>query len=246
MAAAGHDPDGIGPDDGLLAAVGAYVELHIEQGRALADLGAAIAVGEQIWPHGRWRLDFTGRPDHAGTATLADRRDPMLPFAAAVLAARQAAASHGARATIGKVTAEPGAVNAVSARVCAWLDARGPDEPTLQAVVGEVLAAAREAAASHGVELAAEPESVTPAVVFDQGLRERLASSLAERDIPAPLLPTGAGHDAGVLAARVPAAMLFVRNPTGVSHSPAEHAEPADCAAGVRALATVLEDLACR
>jgi N-carbamoyl-L-amino-acid hydrolase len=96
------------------------------------------------------------------------------------------------------------------------------------------------------VELAAEPESVTPAVVFDQGLRERLASSLAERDIPAPLLPTGAGHDAGVLAARVPAAMLFVRNPTGVSHSPAEHAEPADCAAGVRALATVLEDLACR
>jgi N-carbamoyl-L-amino-acid hydrolase len=246
MAAAGHDPDGIGPDDGLLAAVGAYVELHIEQGRALADLGAAIAVGEQIWPHGRWRLDFTGRPDHAGTATLADRRDPMLPFAAAVLAARQAAASHGARATIGKVTAEPGAVNAVSARVCAWLDARGPDEPTLQAVVGEVLAAAREAAAGHGVELAAEPESVTPAVVFDQGLRERLASSLAERDIAAPLLPTGAGHDAGVLAARVPAAMLFVRNPTGVSHSPAEHAEPADCAAGVRALATVLEDLACR
>jgi N-carbamoyl-L-amino-acid hydrolase len=209
-------------------------------------LDAVIAIGEQIWPHGRWRLDFTGRPDHAGTATLADRHDPMLPFAAAVLAARQAAASHGARATIGKVTAEPGAVNAVSARVSAWLDARGPDERTLQAVVGEVLAAAREAAAGHGVELAAEPESVTPAVVFDQGLRERLASSLAERDIPAPLLPTGAGHDAGVLAARVPAAMLFVRNPTGVSHSPAEHAEPADCAAGVRALATVLEDLACR
>ena len=244
MAAAGHDPAGIGPDDGLLAAIGAYVELHIEQGRALADLDAVIAIGEQIWPHGRWRLDFTGRPDHAGTATLADRHDPMLPFAAAVLAARQAAASHGARATIGKVTAEPGAVNAVSARVCAWLDARAPDERTLQAVVGEVLAAAGEAAAVHRVDLAAGPESVTPAVVFDQGLRDRLAS-LAGRDIPAPLLPTGAGHDAGVLAARVPAAMLFVRNPTGVSHSPAEHAEPADCAAGVRALAVVLEDLAC-
>ena len=246
MAAAGHDPDGIGPDDGLLAAVGAYVELHVEQGRALADLGAAIAIGEQIWPHGRWRLDFTGRPDHAGTATLADRHDPMLPFAAAVLAARQAAASHGARATVGKVTAEPGAVNAVSARVSGWLDARAPDERTLETVVGEVLAAAREAAAGHGVELAAGPESVTPAVVFDQGLRERLASSLAEQGIEAPVLPTGAGHDAGVLAARVPTAMLFVRNPTGVSHSPAEHAEPADCAAGVRALATVLEDLACR
>jgi len=246
MAAAGHDPDGIGPDDGLLAAVGAYVELHIEQGRALADLGAAIAIGEQIWPHGRWRLDFTGRPDHAGTATLADRRDPMLPFAAAVLAARQAAATHGARATVGRVIAEPGAINAVSARVTGWLDARGPDEQVLQAVVDEVLAAAREAAAGHGVELAVETESATPAVWFDPTLRETLASSLAARGIRAPVLPTGAGHDAGVLAARVPSGMLFVRNPTGVSHSPAEHADPADCAAGVQALAAVLEDLACR
>src|SRR5262249_14425176 len=98
----------------------------------------------------------------------------------------------------------------------------------------------------HGVELAAEPESVTPAVGFDPGLRETLASSLAAQEIRAPVLPTGAGHDAGVLAARLPTAMLFVRNPTGVSHSPAEHAEAADCAPGVRALATVLEDLACR
>jgi len=246
MAVAGHDPEAIGPDDDLLATVCAYVELHIEQGRALADLDAAIAIGEQIWPHGRWRLGFTGRPDHAVTATLADRRDPMLPFAAAVLAARQAAAAHGARATVGKVTAEPGAVNAVSARVTGWLDARGPDEATLQAVVADVLAAAGEAAAGHGVEMAAEPESVTPAVRFDPALRETLAASLAGRGIRAPVLPTGAGHDAGVLAARVPSAMLFVRNPTGVSHSPAEHAEPADCAAGVQALVAVLEDLACQ
>jgi N-carbamoyl-L-amino-acid hydrolase len=130
--------------------------------------------------------------------------------------------------------------------VSAWLDARAADERILQTVVGEVLAAAREAAAGQGVELAAESESVTPAVVFDQGLRDMLTSALAKQGIQAPLLPTGAGHDAGVLSARVPAAMLFVRNPTGVSHSPAEHAEPADCAAGVRALVTVLEDLVCR
>ena len=64
------------------------------------------------------------------------------------------------------------------------------------------------------------------------------------RGIAAPVLPTGAGHDAGILAARLPTAMLFVRNPTGVSHSPAEHAEPADCAAGVAALAAVLRELA--
>jgi N-carbamoyl-L-amino-acid hydrolase len=83
-------------------------------------------------------------------------------------------------------------------------------------------------------------------VEFDAPLRDRLAGALAARGISAPVLGTGAGHDAGVLAARVPAAMLFVRNPTGVSHSPAEYAEPADCLAGVEALAAVLEDLACQ
>jgi N-carbamoyl-L-amino-acid hydrolase len=71
-------------------------------------------------------------------------------------------------------------------------------------------------------------------------------AALAGRGVTAPVLPTGAGHDAGVLAAERPAAMLFVRNRTGVSHSPAEHAEPEDCEAGVAALAAVLEDLACR
>jgi len=246
MAAAGHDPARLGPDNRLLASLGAYVELHVEQGRALAEAGAPIGIGERIWPHGRWRLDFTGRPDHAGTAVLADRCDPMLPFAATVLAARQAAAAHGALATVGRVTAEPGAVNAVSARVTAWLDARGPDDQALQAVVDEVLAAAGTAAAVHGVRLAAGPESVTEAVEFDPGLRSTVAAALAARQIAAVPLPTGAGHDAGVLAARVPAAMLFVRNPTGVSHAPSEHAEPADCETGVRALATVLAELACQ
>jgi N-carbamoyl-L-amino-acid hydrolase len=87
-------------------------------------------------------------------------------------------------------------------------------------------------------------ESYTPAVGFDAGLRDRISDVLDAAGVKAPVLPTGAGHDAGVLAARVPAAMLFVRNPTGVSHSPAEHADLADCEAGVRALALVLEELA--
>ncbi len=106
--AAGLDPERIGPDDDLLGGIAAYVELHIEQGSALAGLGAAVGIAEGIWPHGRWRLEFTGRADHAGTTRLPDRRDPMLPFAATVLAARRAAAEHGALATIGKVIAEPG------------------------------------------------------------------------------------------------------------------------------------------
>ncbi len=109
MAAAGLDPDAIGPEPDRLAGIAAYVELHIEQGSALAGLGAVVGLAEGIWPHGRWRLEFTGRADHAGTTRIADRRDPMLAFAAAVLAARQAATAHGALATIGKVIAEPGA-----------------------------------------------------------------------------------------------------------------------------------------
>jgi N-carbamoyl-L-amino-acid hydrolase len=202
-------------------------------------------VAEGIWPHGRWRLAFTGRADHAGTTRLTDRHDPMLAGAVAILAAREAAARHGALATVGKVAAEPGAVNAISSAVTAWLDARAPDEPRLRAVVDDVLAQARAAAAAHGVDLAASEESVTPAVDFDAALRDRMVATLAAAGIRAPVLATGAGHDAGVLAAQVPAGMLFVRNPTGVSHSPAEHAEPGDCATGVTALAAVLEDLAC-
>jgi beta-ureidopropionase / N-carbamoyl-L-amino-acid hydrolase len=246
MTAAGHDPAALGPDPGLLAGVGAYVELHIEQGRALADLDAAIGVAERIWPHGRWRLTFTGRADHAGTTRLSDRRDPMLAAAATVLAARGAAARHGALATVGKLTVDPGAVNAISSSVTAWLDARAPDEARLHAVTGDVLTQARTAAVAHGVALDHAQESVTQAVEFDAALRDRMVAALAAAGIRAPVLPTGAGHDAGVLAAWVPTGMLFVRNPTGVSHSPAEHAEPGDCAAGVTALAAVLEDLACR
>jgi N-carbamoyl-L-amino-acid hydrolase len=244
MRAAGRDPALIGADDDLLARLGCYVELHIEQGSALDGLGAAVGVAEGIWPHGRWRFDFTGRADHAGTTRLADRRDPMLPFAESVRAARIVAASTGALATFGKVVAEPGAANAISSAVHAWLDARAPDEQMLASVVAEIETAAAGAAAENGVGLDVRQESVTPLVAFDPALRDQLVGVLAAAGIQAPVLPTGAGHDAGVLAARLPTAMLFVRNPTGVSHSPAEFAEEADCEEGVTALAAVLADLA--
>jgi beta-ureidopropionase / N-carbamoyl-L-amino-acid hydrolase len=244
MAPAGLDPALIGPDAGLLDGIGAFVELHVEQGRALAPMGSAIGIAEGIWPHGRWRLDFAGRADHAGTARLPDRKDPMLAYAGTVLAARHAAAENGALATIGKVIAEPGGSNAVCSAVRAWLDARAPDEPTLAKTVTTVRSAAERCSAEQGVTLSVREESYTPVVRFHEGLRDRIAGVLAAAGMPAPVLRTGAGHDAGVLAARLPTAMLFVRNPTGVSHSPAEHADLADCEAGVRALAAVIADLA--
>jgi N-carbamoyl-L-amino-acid hydrolase len=239
MADVGLDPGGIGPDDDLLASVAAFIELHIEQGRVLAPLGAPLALAESIWPHGRWRFTFGGQADHAGTARFADRIDPMLPFASTVLAARELAAANGALATFGKLAVEPGGVNGVPSKVRAWLDARGPDEAVVARVVSELGEAAGRFCAPHGVTLQVRQESSTPEVRFDQTLRARIAEVLG--DIP--VLPTGAGHDAGVLAARIPTAMLFVRNPTGVSHSPQEHASLEDCKAAVTALAAVLDQL---
>ncbi len=231
MTAAGTDPAALGRDDEALRRIGTFLELHVEQGRALVDDGAAVGVASAIWPHGRWRLDLRGRADHAGTTRLADREDPMPALAAAILEARAAAGRAGALATVGKVRVEPNGVNAIPSAVTAWLDARGPVEDDVRAVVADV----GRAAGTVPVE-----ESWTPTTSFDADLRDRLAGLLA-----APVLPTGAGHDAGILAAAgIPSAMLFVRNPTGVSHSPAEHAEPADCAAGVAALARAIEALA--
>lgn len=243
LAGAGVDPSGIGADPGRLGSLAAFVELHVEQGRGLARLGAPVGVASAIWPHGRWRMILTGEANHAGTTLLGDRRDPMLAFAGLVSAARAAAAAEGALATVGKVSASPGAANAVAAVVEAWLDARAASEEALSRVVGAVRAAAELAADAEGVALAVREESRTPETRFDAALAGRVAAAVEGVVGVAPLLPTGAGHDAGILAAALPTAMLFVRNPTGASHSAAEHAEREDCATGVEALAAVLQDL---
>ncbi|WP_228011123.1 allantoate amidohydrolase [Nonomuraea phyllanthi] len=248
VAEQGREPHALGRDDETLTMIGTFVELHVEQGRALVHEGRPVGVGQAIWPHGRWRFDFRGRADHAGTTRLADRDDPMVPFARMVLAARTAAAERGVVATVGKVRVSPGNANAIPGLVSAWLDARGADEAAVRDLVAELARAEGDVVAGGpgaGGRVEVREESWTPVVDFDVPLRERLAR-VAGGDTPAPILPTGAGHDAGILAtAGVPSAMLFVRNPTGVSHSPHEHAEQADCEAGVVALADVLEDL-CR
>ncbi|WP_408022812.1 allantoate amidohydrolase [Streptacidiphilus fuscans] len=243
MAAAGQDPAAIGRDEARLARVGAYVELHVEQGRHLAETPHAVGVASAIWPHGRWRFDFHGEANHAGTTRLEDRRDPMLTYANTVLAARKKARLAGALATFGKVSVEPNGTNAIASLVRGWLDSRAADEATLTALVEEIGAAARERAERDGVRAEVVRESYTPVVDFDAPLRDQLVSVLGA---DTPVLPTGAGHDAGILSAAIPTAMLFVRNPTGVSHSPAETADEADCLAGVAALAKVLEAMSCR
>jgi N-carbamoyl-L-amino-acid hydrolase len=163
----------------------------------------------------------------------------MLPYAATVLAARTQASGAKARATFGRLEVAPNATNAVPSRITAWLDARAASTPGLEAMLAAVAADAVAHAEQHGTTVTVTPESVSPEVAFDTELTRRISHG---HDWP--VIPTGAGHDAGVLAtAGIPAAMLFVRNPTGVSHSPDEHAEMADCVAGAEALADTLERL---
>lgn len=243
MEAAGYDPDAIGADPERLGRIGAFVELHVEQGRALDLSGDRVGIASAIWPHGRWRFDFRGEANHAGTTRLVDRRDPMLTYAATVLAARTEAALAGAVATFGKISVEPNGVNAIPSLVRGWLDSRAADQATLDTVVTAIEKAARERADQDGIDLGIVRESFTPVVEFEHALRDELNRILGGS---VPVLGTGAGHDAGILSAAVPTAMLFVRNPTGVSHSPREFAAEDDCVAGVLALVDVLEGLACR
>ncbi|KID30874.1 N-carbamoyl-L-amino-acid hydrolase [Prauserella rugosa] len=237
--AGGLDPSRLGADPDRLGRIGRFVELHVEQGRGLIDLGSAVAVGSTVVAHGRWRLTFTGQGNHAGATPMDDRRDPMLPAAETVTSVRRIARAHaGTRATVGRLTPTPGGTNVIASAVDVWLDVRGP---AARSMVADVEAAARAAAEEEGCGLAVREESWTGEVVFDSALRDEV-SALAGG---VPALPTGAGHDAAVLAAHVPAAMLYVRNPTGVSHAPEEFAEDSDVDAGAEALATVLEGL-CR
>ncbi|MGA8047083.1 MAG: allantoate amidohydrolase [Dermatophilaceae bacterium] len=234
MSVAGHDPAHLGRDDEVLARIGDFVELHVEQGRHLVDIGAAVGVGSDIWPHGRWRIDLPGEANHAGTTALEDRLDAMLGVAAVTIAARRSAQEHGCVSTVGKVQLTPNGVNAIPSHAAAWLDVRSADAGAVRTTVAEVTEVAEE----FGGRV--REESWTPTTPFHPALVERLAARLGG----VPVLGTGAGHDAGILATHgIPAAMLFVRNPTGVSHSPEEFAEAADCLLGVRALADVLEDL---
>jgi len=241
VAEAGLDPTRLGRDDDALSSIGRFVELHVEQGRGLVDLGAPVGVASSILAHGRWRFRFAGEGNHAGATLLGDRRDPMVPAAEAVLAARIAASEvDDARATVGRLVPNPGGTNVIASTVDVWLDARAGDDARTRGVVDRITAMATDAATREGCELTVTEESYGDTVHFDARLRDELAGALGG----VPALPTGAGHDAGILAAHVPTAMLFVRNPTGVSHAPAEFAEAADCEAGVAALATVLGHLA--
>ncbi|MGO1545589.1 MAG: allantoate amidohydrolase [Gulosibacter sp.] len=233
----GLDPAHMGPDPVRLGRLGAFIELHVEQGRGLIDLGQPVAIGSSILGHGRWRLSFTGQGNHAGTTLMRDRHDPLVAAGALIgqipgIAMR----FDGARATVGRLQPVPGGTNVIASRVDMWLDVRHPDDAVTAQVVTEISSRSELLAAEQGCTVTVREESLSPTVSFDSELRRHLEIALPD----APVLDTGAGHDAGILATHIPTAMLFVRNPTGVSHAQEEHVEDADAEAGALVLAEVL------
>ncbi|WP_413468278.1 allantoate amidohydrolase [Kocuria marina] len=238
---AGLDPERVGPEPRRLGQVRRFVELHIEQGLGQATLGAPVAVAESIISHGRWRISFRGQGNHAGTTAMADRTDPVVAAARTVVDVQViATARPDARATVGRLQPVPGGTNVIASRVDMWLDVRHPREEVTAELVEAIRAAAEGNAALEGCSAELVEESLSPTVRFQPALQRRMKELLGG-DVPT--LATGAGHDAGVLSADVETGMLFVRNPTGVSHAPEESVEDDDAEAGVKALATVLAEL---
>lgn len=240
LAATGLDPAHIGADPAALERIDHFVELHVEQGRGLFDLNRPVAVATSILGHGRWRITVSGEGNHAGTTLMEHRRDPMIAAAALVVRIRDIAREVvGARATVGRLTPVPGGTNVIASRVDLWLDLRHPEDSVTVALVDRIRREAGVLASIEGCTAQMVEESFSQTVDFDPALRTRLAAALDD----APLLGTGAGHDAGVLKDHVSTAMLFVRNPSGVSHSPEEYVEDGDAELGAAALADALETL---
>ena len=238
--AAGLDPEHFGSDEEALARIGDFVELHVEQGRGLGEDGPSVAVASSILAHGRWKLTVHGEGNHAGTTLMEDRADPMVAAAQIISAVQKtAAAVPGARATVGRIQAVPGGTNVIASRVDLSLDARHEDDAVTAHLVETIHGKAQKIAAFEGCAVSLSRESFSAATTFDPELQRQLRLALPQ----APVLATGAGHDAGILAGHVPAGMVFVRNPTGISHSPEEYVEDTDADYSAQALADVLEAL---
>jgi acetylornithine deacetylase/succinyl-diaminopimelate desuccinylase-like protein len=209
---------------------GAFVELHVEQGPRLADVGAPLGVVTSIAGIVRCSREFEGRADHAGTTPMDVRSDALVAAAHYVLRLRDVAAGiEGAVATVGQLQVEPGAANVIPERVRLMVDARAPDQERFDRLAAEL--------GLEGAHYVIPPVQLSPAVLRDE---------VERRGLPIVLLPSGAGHDAGVLAAAgVESSMLFVRSMNGgASHSPEEHSSDEDVALAVDVLTGALRRLA--
>jgi N-carbamoyl-L-amino-acid hydrolase len=237
MRAAGADPDRLADAPAWLERLRGFVELHIDQTQDLARLGAAAGAVSALASRMRLALTFAGRADHAGTTRRAERRDALAAAARLIVAADELAGGDpDFLVTAARMLVEPNAFTTVPASVRLWIDGRAPDADRLAAWHAELEAVAAELADRTGVAIELATASHSQGVTFD----ERVLAAIGEL----PRLVCFAGHDAGILARRRPAGMVFVRNASGVSHAPDEHVELEDAALAAEALRAALESLA--
>lgn len=221
-----------------LQGLGAYFELHIEQGPLLEADGIPVGIVDkalgQLW----FDVTVTGEEAHAGSA-MGPRRDAMVAAAKLVQAVEEIALAAGGdgRGTVGRLTVQPDSRNVVPSRVWFSVDLRHGD-PQALARMGEALEARAEAvAAERGVEIAVERFWEFPLTPFDPKLVEALRQAAQGRNLPHRVMPTGIGHDAVYLARRVPTVMIFVPCHGGISHNEAESITPEWAEAGLVVLA---------
>lgn len=220
----------------------AYVELHIEQGPRLEAANEPLGVVTGIVGQSRWRVTVTGMAGHAGTVPMSLRRDALAGSAEMMLAAERIGRAHeGMVATVGIVDAKPGAGNIIPGRVMFTVDLRCMDDATRKAAVAAFEAEARKIADARGLDVAFEHFHDVAATPCDPGLQDTLAAAIADLGHEPIRMPSGAGHDAQMMAKLCPAAMMFVRCRGGVSHNPAEYTSPEDMGTAIAALIRFIE-----
>jgi allantoate deiminase len=222
-----------------------YLEFHIEQGPVLESLGLPLGVVDAIVGQSRTEVTFTGASGHAGTTPMASRRDALAGAAEWIRRVEEdAAGSTGLVATVGRIQVEPGATNVIPGRCRASLDVRHADDLVRTAARDRLHAAAREVASRRGLAVDWESRLEQPAVKMSATLVAALTRAIERIGARPATLASGAGHDAMILAERMPAAMLMIRSPGGISHHPDESVASDDVAAALAAGSAFLDDMA--
>jgi len=240
----GGDPGALEQEDRRDGGLLGYCEVHIEQGPVLEEHDLPVGIVTAISGQSRVGLVFDGEAGHAGTVPMEERQDALCTAAEFVLEADHAArAEPGAVATVGEISALPGAANVVPGRTDLSLDVRHPDDEVRVRLRDHLKTRAQEIAASRGCDYEWRLRQETPAVPADPDLSALLARAIEDSGAAVHRLPSGAGHDAAQVAALAPVAMLFVRCKGGVSHNPAESVMQEDVGVAVETMGRFLEIL---
>lgn len=250
MRAAGVDPDGLADAPAWLEKLAGFIEIHIDQTTELARADEPVGVVSALAARTRLEVTLTGRADHAGTTPRAERRDALAAAARLIVGAEDLATDPSSldgdpgplTITASRIVTRPNAPTTIAAEVRLWIDARAPSFDTVDAWRGRLDSLVGELERCTGVAIEVGVASRSDPREFPRELRAALAR--AGEDVvghPPPELVCFAGHDAGVVAEHVPAAMVLVRNPTGVSHSPNEEVSLDDAAIAARVVQRALE-----